>query len=99
MIIRVKRTIPHKCLKILINKTENLTKERMDIKMSKTTLIITILLLICTVTTSAAWSTYAASKVLERDYAFLESRYAQLYTQSMTAELTTLNLPDWIVED
>lgn len=67
--------------------------------MKKSTFIITILLIICTVTTSAAWSTYAASKVLERDYEFLESRYAQLYTQSMTAELTTLNLPDWIMED
>lgn len=55
--------------------------------------IIAVLLMITTVAVSAAATTYAAQKELERDYAFLENRYVELYSHTMRTELADYMMP------
>ena len=42
---------------------------------------------------SAAITTYAAQKELERDYVFLENRYVELYSHMMRTELADYMTP------
>lgn len=57
--------------------------------MKATTIIIAVLLAVCAVTTSAAWSSYTTTKLLKRDYEYLESRYVDLFARTMNVELTS----------
>ena len=67
--------------------------------MKITTVIIAVLLMSCTIMASALGSTYMVLKQEERDYAYLESRYAELYSQNMAAELMNMDLPEELWED
>ena len=67
--------------------------------MKISTLFITILLMISAVMAAAWGSTYIVLKRAERDYTYLESRYAQLYSQNMAMELAGMNLPEEIWEE
>lgn len=67
--------------------------------MKISTLFITILLMITAVMAAAWGSTYIVLKRTERDYIYLESRYAQLYSQNMEMELAGMNLPEELWEE
>ena len=67
--------------------------------MKISTLFITILLMASAVMAAAWGSTYIVLKRTERDYTYLESRYAQLYSQNMAMELAGMNLSEEIWED
>ena len=67
--------------------------------MKISTLIIAILLMTSAIMATAWGSTYIVLKRAERDYTYLESRYAQLYSQNMEIELAGMNLPEEIWED
>ena len=67
--------------------------------MKISTVIIAVLLMTCTIMASAWSSTYMVLKQEERDYTLLESRYAELYSQNMTAELMNMDLPAELWEE
>ena len=55
--------------------------------------IIAVLLMITAVTASVAVGTYAAQRELERDYAFLEKRYVELFASTMQDDATGYMIP------
>ena len=55
--------------------------------------IIAVLFMITTIVVSAAVTTYASQRDLERNYALLESRYVQLYSHTMRTELADYMTP------
>lgn len=61
--------------------------------------IIAVLLTMCTIMVSAWSSTYMVLKQEERDYAYLENRYAELYSQNMATELMNMDLPKELWEE
>ena len=67
--------------------------------MKISTVIIAVLLMTSTIMASEWSRTYMALKQEERDYTLLESRYAELYSQNMAAELMNMDLPEELWEE
>lgn len=56
-------------------------------------LIIAVLLIITTASVSAAVTTYAAQRGMERNYALLEERYVELHSHMMQEQVADYMMP------